>query len=563
MAARRPLTLGSFFITKVISEMTDSTTPDNFDPSNKPEIGTQSAAASTDDYSMHLQDMAMEYRHAVMMRKPPSPDEVISSLILTNDNRMIRDLCAELQICSKAEFDRAAKRERIREALGSAPATATELIQAFVKKHKVKVKYDGSMSREVEPILVDAFGNRHVVTEDDRKIGIVDMSASFLIDAKTNINRLDLEREIRMFNSDFKMGFAREDIADAVEHWFKDAQKERLLEIYVKLEGKEAYCNAPQAWLDLADKVFDCSETSPAFVAAVLRKFVWQTKRKMRNLPVTDHLMPVVLGGQGIGKSTFVNRFLSPVEELKLNVDFKMITDDRNVDIWSSYVMFLDEMGYASKADIDSVKNVITATRLTRRPMRTNAQVTIGQNATFIGCSNKELGQLIRDQTGIRRFVGIRMRADADHAFINTAHWALMWSDVGLHDADPMVGFKAQLGAMQEETRELARVEQWMAEFDGRALAYEDKVNRAGNITGANLYLAFREYEEEMFPGNFKTSKQEWDQEMNRIKNNQPGAMIFKKDRGTAGTMYRWMGERAEKGTSSVVDLMEVLANRT
>ena len=84
--------------------------------------------------------------------------------------------------------------------------------------------------------------------------------------------------------------------------------------------------------------------------------------------------MPVILGPQGKGKSTFVNMFIAPLRELTLEVNFKAIEDDRNIDIWNSFILFLDEMGYASKADVDTIKNAITANTLTRRPMRSNSK---------------------------------------------------------------------------------------------------------------------------------------------------------------------------------------------
>ena len=497
------------------------------------------------DYQAFLTTVVLDYQKLAIEGKAPTIREVIDTIRLDHDNRVIRKACIELKIATKSEFDREVNRGRQRAVLGVAPANATELVEAFVDTHSVKAKMNGMLTRHVQATYVDTVTGKVLpITRGDRdESPDVDLMATFHFDARSRMNRLDFERELRVLSTNLRIGITPADISDAVDEWFRKAHRERLHEIYLDVEGREPTFDASAMWLKLAEQVFDCSETSPDFVAAVLRKFIWQVKRKIRGMEVFDHLMPVILGPQGIGKSTLVNRLLGPVEELKLNVDFQMITDDRNVDIWSSYVMFLDEMGYASKADIDTVKNIITASTLTRRPMRTNSMVTIDQKATFIGCSNRELGQLIRDATGIRRFVGIRMRGDADRALINSLDWSLMWGDVRVTDADPLAAHRAVLADQQEESRELGRVEKWMAEFDGANNAYQAGTNKAGNIPAADLYRAYREFEDENFPGNFKTSKTDWDYEMTRLRKNSPAVVVFEKKRSGGGVMYRWIGE--------------------
>src|ERR1700712_1165560 len=238
-----------------------------------------------------------------------------------------------------------------------------------------------------------------------------------------------------MINSKHKLGVAREDINDAVMEWVDVTRRDRRYVLFETLKGPlpkmDDRARVEKVWLDIARNLFVCNEETPAeFIVAVLKKFMHQVLRKLRGLPVNDHLMTVILGTPGKGKSTFVRAMLGPIKELVLAVDFKMIEDDRNIDIWNSYVLFLAEMGFASKANIDTIKNAITAETLTRKPLYTNSKVEIDQNATFIGCSNKELEQLIKDPTGIRRFIAIRFRNDPDWAFLNGIDWTLMWQSV-------------------------------------------------------------------------------------------------------------------------------------
>lgn len=62
------------------------------------------------------------------------------------------------------------------------------------------------------------------------------------------------------------------EIRDAVETWCAAKKRERLFFIYDGLCGREAGFRPDDQWVEFAKQVFDCSETSPEFVAAVLRK---------------------------------------------------------------------------------------------------------------------------------------------------------------------------------------------------------------------------------------------------------------------------------------------------
>lgn len=494
------------------------------------------------DYPTYLHDIEQDFRRLVRSGTPPTIREVVDLLDLNENNKAIRDLCIELKIATKVEFDRAMRQRRVREAIGVCPQNAVELVQAWTKAHDVTMRLDGMFTRSVSAYLEDNQGNRTPITPKDREASEdVDLYASFLFDRKGQFNRLDFERDLRIFTAEHRLGFSRDDISDAAEKWCAWSRDQRLYEIFGAIEGVDASFDADGAWLEFATQTFDCDEADARFVAAVFQKFMWQVKRKMRGLPVSNHLMPVILGPQGIGKSTLVNAIMKPVEEIRLYADFSMITDERNVEIWSSYVLFLDEMSHAARADIETVKNVITASSLTRRPMRSNGKITIQQNATLIGCANKELAQLIRDPTGIRRFAGVRMRSDADREYLNGIEWSKLWGSVKLYGPDPMAEFNSQLAEQQEGQRELGRVEQWMADFDGTNHRYQAALSTTGTIKASDLYLAFQDYESDFYPGNFKTSKTDWDYEMSRLKKNHPEAMRFVKRRAGSGMVYKWL----------------------
>lgn len=494
-----------------------------------------------DEYDTFLDEVILDLRKAAISGKVDKLSDVVALLNTSMDNHRVAAVCTELKIGTKAEFAAEMTRAKQREKLGIAPANATELVAAYAKMVDLKMTYGEEFHRKVESVHVNERGEKTSFTQQDRDAcDLTDLYATFVCDHATRLTRSGVERELRMLCDELKIGIRDQAISDAMKVWTDDRKRHRLYEIYTDIATNDAGFDADAAWLGMAEAVFDCSDTSPAFVAAVIQKFFWQVKRKMRGWEISNHLMPVILGPQGIGKSTLVRAMLKPVAEVALNVDFKMVTEERNIDIWDSYVMFLDEMGYASKADIDAVKNIITASTLTRRPMNTNARDIVLQKATLIGCSNKEVGQLVKDPTGNRRFAGIRMRANVDRAFVNAIDWATMWRSVDAKGADPMNGFETMLADQQEQDRETSRVEQWMADFDGCSNVWHAKINKAGNIAAKDLFLVFSEYEIENFPSGHKLSKNDWHQEMRRLSNNSPEKVIFTKSISRGQTMYRW-----------------------
>jgi hypothetical protein len=442
---------------------------------------------------------------------------------------------------------------KISEALGQVPQAASDYVRMVVRRDKMECQYDGMIARDVQPFMIcETTGEKLVCDEETlRTHPEVKLYADFHFPKTLNAEQFGLE--LRVTNDDLRLGFSREAIADALTHWHETAKKTRLHDLFLMVGAgtppPRFVRDAQVHWDNLANKIFDTSHDAPEFIIAVHQKFMWQIKRKVLGLPVTNHLMPVILGPQGKGKSTFVSKLVEPLKELTLEVDFKMIEDERNVEMWSSYILFLDEMGYASKANVDTIKHAITASTLTRRPMRSNGKITVAQNATFIGCSNKTLAQLIKDPTGIRRFVGVQM-TNPSRETMNSLDYLLLWQSVDPHGADPMIPFMDLLTAKQDEEREKGRVEEWLSQFDPNAApmnAYGrtfSELSRNGKIAGADLFTLYSEWEGVMYPGSYgRTSNQEFGHEMKRLLDSEPQKVPFEKaPRNAKGVVWQYTG---------------------
>jgi hypothetical protein len=170
-------------------------------------------------------------------------------------------------------------------------------------------------------------------------------------------------------------------------------------------------------------------------VEAVLEHFVWQVKRKIFGLEVQYHLMPILTGIQGNGKSTAVKKLYAPLLDFVATPTLTELTDKRFFESHKyNFIAFCDEMQNADKTDVEALKNFITADRQTARELYSTTMVEFKQNCTAIGCSNKSLATLIYDPTGMRRFFEIptdpEMKANGGWALLGEVDFEKLWRQV-------------------------------------------------------------------------------------------------------------------------------------
>ena len=198
----------------------------------------------------------------------------------------------------------------------------------------------------------------------------------------------------------------------------------------------------------------------------VFRHFIWQVKRKIFGKKVYDHLMPIIYGSQGIGKSEAIKRFLSPLDGLWIEGKFTDLIDDRNSKFFeSNYIMFFDEMKGATKADIEEIKERITADFIKFRLLYSHNMMRVENNCTFIGTSNKPVSLLIRDESGMRRFYEIEILGNCDWDEINKIDYLAIWKDVDESLDKPFISAcRKEIKEQQEANRDKNSVEQWIEE---------------------------------------------------------------------------------------------------
>jgi len=145
-----------------------------------------------------------------------------------------------------------------------------------------------------------------------------------------------------------------------------------------------------------------------ARIVAVLAHFLWMVKRKMLDKEVVWHIMPILYGPQGSGKTYAIKKLIEPLGNMTLEMRVSEIVDSRfQFALNNNYIAFLDELAGAQKTEVEVLKNQITATHNDSRKLGKNKVYKIKQNVSLIGATNRPVSEIIYDPTGARRFYEI------------------------------------------------------------------------------------------------------------------------------------------------------------
>jgi hypothetical protein len=305
---------------------------------------------------------------------------------------------------------------------------------------------------------------------------------------------LDLHaRRIRLRKSDVERALRRV--------MREDQRRRRNLIVRPLLAGisPSDRARAEQEWLHLASSVF---VTDATLAAAVLKHFVWQVKQKLLRRPVRHHLMPVVFSPeQGSGKTTFVLRFLGPLQELAIGpVLLSDFADKRSGDIYRFPVLFIDDMERIDSGLVPVLKSLVTSEGFRRRRLGTSVSSTIPQLTTLIGTANIGVDELVADDTGNRRFATLRFRNGevangGDPGVweaVDRADYGLLWRSVDAFGPCPIEACLGDLFRLQAAGRRHGDLAAWLIAMDVRCDAVARITMRAG-VKAKALWELFRE----------------------------------------------------------------------
>jgi hypothetical protein len=335
----------------------------------------------------------------------------------------------------KAEVAATFRRCRITADLGTYPYSVEEFVPAFLKSRGHRMSFNGSFGNDRDAAFII---NQMVMWSSQIVMGSVIYSDSLLKAAFQNWQTQETGRLLRQ----------------AYDHVRFDASAD-----FGELERFAALVTNPTG-----DPEHDAILVRATVVA--LTNFIYRVKNHMRGRwHHSIHMMPIFYGPQGSGKTTAVRHLLSPLEECATSVGFDILEHDAKMYQLSVVpVMFFDELAGISKAENERLKDIMhTRQRDLRKLYCQPSNRTLV--STFIGCSNKEIAAVIRDETGNRRYLQVETPAQMKRADIEAFDALAMWRAVD-EDADaPLYANAADLDAIntiQRDQRHLGRVEHWI-----------------------------------------------------------------------------------------------------
>lgn len=273
-------------------------------------------------------------------------------------------------------------------------------------------------------------------------------------------------------------------IRDALNVYRHERSKIELTELTQEL----TYCptqNDPVAsWVTAV-----CGKTS-ALDVAVVKHFIWQAKRKLAEQAVEHHMMPVLFGRSGAGKSVAVSRLIEPLRAVALQTDMSIFSDQFSRRAFArNFLVFFDELQGSDNADVNAMKQIITAPIIEWRAMRSERVMSAPQNSTFIGCSNDPVRDRIKDPTSSRRFWQINCADQIDWQAINGIDYLALWRSVDENAPAPVLEHLSEVRKVQEaEIRVKDIIEQWVEETCETASFDES------SLTTSELYDSFRDF---------------------------------------------------------------------
>ncbi len=287
-------------------------------------------------------------------------------------------------------------------------------------------------------------------------------------------------------------------ISSALNKYVVDEKEKRFEEIKTGLRYD------PTAKFNFDDLVASITGKEDALVKAIIHHFLWQVKRKMQDLPVTHHIMPVFVGTSGAGKSELIKKILDPLYDLVYwDGDFKKLVDSREAfNLTEKYVYFIDEMSKADKADVETIKKQITSKDVQYRRLGTNITCAGVNRATFIGASNVNLEQIIKDDKSARRFFQVNTLPKTDWKKINEFDYVSMWKSVDESLPCSIPAIIEQVAEAQEKIRHKSPIELFVKEFN----VSQEQIKGSTKTLRKDLYRTYRTWMSEA-GFNYQTNK--------------------------------------------------------
>jgi hypothetical protein len=438
----------------------------------------------------------------------------------------------------KTAFHSLKKNNALADELGGTPKNEYEFVELQFQAWKTKMTFQEMFTIDTPyEYLGKQYSKETLASLSKNHIAQVELA-----DPKTMTIK-DIRAKLIKRNSFLELGYQDKQIDHALEDWKNTAKNRLISEVISDLVYCDWNPNIQDAELHWDLFIESITATNVIETKLIMKHFIWQIKRKMFNLPVDYHNMPVLKGEQGIGKSTIIKNLCKPIEEFVANTTFANITDERKHGLWKNYVLVIDEMGSSTNENIEEIKRKITLDVFDGHIMYSNNDTTIVNKATFIGSTNRELSSMIIDDTGMRRFYQIECLKRFEWAAQESINFLALWQSIDEYADTPLKQdleiFKSVMSIQDQKTR-ITLVHQFLLEREYKEDGLDEKID------ALKFFQEFQEFEKDHDPGSKFNSTRFGTQVLN-VYSRVEGLMVEKKrGGGKKGNIYVITMKKAE-----------------
>ncbi|HEV2603566.1 MAG TPA: hypothetical protein VGU24_07905 [Microvirga sp.] len=213
--------------------------------------------------------------------------------------------------------------------------------------------------------------------------------------------------------------------------------------------------------------------------------------------------------------------------------------DKRSGDVYRYPVVFIDDMERIDRSLIPTLNSLVTGEGLVRRVLGTSNLRKCRQMSTLIGTANKPVAEIIRDETGNRRFFTLRFRNGEVKKggdprvwqVVNGTDFDMLWRSVDAFGPDPTDPYLDALFAAQESARLRSPVEEWLLGLDLNSSEVQAITTTRGVKAGGlfDLYIAQTASD---------ISHRRFGEEMAKLVERSRGPFLMKSPRTESGYFY-------------------------
>ena len=203
--------------------------------------------------------------------------------------------------------------------------------------------------------------------------------------------------------------------------------------------------------------------------------------------------MVILFGHQGSGKSRFVKWFTQPVREMYGEATLGSYCDTATQSLKEdNLIIHLAEMAGASKQDSEVLKSSMEAGLSQSRAHYSHGSLVTYNRAQLIGTTNKDISEVIKDDTGNRRFIQFTLGKPGYNISYESFNIRGLWASVSVDDLEPLSNhtLRAKVQNIQKNQKKIGIYEQWFNDNSEKFFG-EEKAK-----TQSEIYDDFKDYVE-------------------------------------------------------------------